>query len=210
MGVHVSDGAIITTGSHVKGNSTQGYGTVVSGSITNNGDITGNSVHSDGLVLNTTVTGSGLLAGTSADGAGVYVSGDTSLDGGILNGTTTNGSGMKMEGNLTYSADTRINATVTPGGNGQEATGSGTIQEAMPPGVMQPADDIAQRQRLLSRQSVISQTPHARSLTQSAGYRDAPQPVNISLCTGEGQCQSLTVNQTLTATPLSGPEKAAP
>lgn len=229
VGVHISDGAIITTGSHVKGSSTQGYGTVVSGNITNNGDITGNSVHSDGLVLNTMVTGSGLLAGTSADGAGVYVSGDTSLGGGSLSGTTTNGSGIKMDGNLTYSADTLINTTVTPGGNGQETTGSGTIQVEtlpdeppqdvtppdIPPVLTPPEGSTAQIQRLLSRQSVISQTPHARPLTQSAGYRPSPHAVDISLCTGEGPCRSLTVNQTLTATPLSGkaisgPEKDAP
>ncbi|EBR4950001.1 hypothetical protein B6T47_23520 [Salmonella enterica] len=217
VGAHISDGAIITDGSRVSGSSAQGSGTVVSGGITNDGSIAGNSTNGDGLVLNSTVAGGGSFSGVSTNGAGAHITGDTHLAGGSLSGTTTNGSGMLLDGTLTHSADASISTTVTPGGNGQEITGSGTETppDITPPDVTPPVDSTVQRYRLLSRQSVISQVPHARPLTQSAGYQAAPQPLDISLCSGEGPCRSLTVNQTLTATPqagkaTSGPEKAAP
>ncbi|EIZ7368527.1 hypothetical protein MNQ75_004397, partial [Salmonella enterica] len=205
VGAHISDGAIITDGSQVSGSSAQGSGTVVSGGITNNGSIAGNSINGDGLVLNSTVAGGGSLSGDSTNGAGAHITGDTHLAGGSLSGTTTNGSGMQLDGILTHTNDSQVDISVQPGGSGSSYSGNGRLQSTTENG----------RQFARHQQSVISQVPHARPLTQSAGYQAAPQPLDISLCSGEGPCRSLTVNQTLTATPqagkaTSGPEKAAP
>ncbi|ELK9778882.1 filamentous hemagglutinin N-terminal domain-containing protein [Salmonella enterica] len=207
-GVHITDGANISQGSHIAGNSTSGSGSTVEGNVTNGGTITGNSTDGDGINMNASVSGGGAMSGNSENQSGVHVSGNSHLDGVDLNGTTTDGSGIQVDGNLTYTEGTTIDNAVNAGGSGQASSGNGNISiyvppvtppdvnpdnpDVMPPDV-NPDVPVATLQQVLRQQAVNSQAPSRQPATQASGYQAKTRTVDISLCDG-AECRSVSLD----------------
>ncbi|EMD2988751.1 filamentous hemagglutinin N-terminal domain-containing protein [Salmonella enterica] len=195
-GVHITDGANISQGSHIAGNSTSGNGTTVEGNVTNGGTITGNSTDGDGINMNASVSGGGAMSGNSENQSGVHVSGNSHLDGVDLNGTTTDGSGIQVDGNLTYTEGTTIDNAVNAGGSGQASSGNGNISIYVPPVTppdVNPDVPVATLQQVLRQQAVNSQAPLRQPATQASGYQAKTRTVDISLCDGV-ECRSVSLD----------------
>ncbi|HGA5941779.1 TPA: hypothetical protein ACIS3Y_004341, partial [Salmonella enterica subsp. enterica serovar Saintpaul] len=139
-GAVVGDGANISQGSQVNGQSGTGTGSVTEGNVTNQGSISGQSDRGTGTALGGNLSGNGLVTGTTngpgdgvnlsgnvsggvvtghADnGTGVNISGNSTLTNVSVNGSTLHGTGVNVSGNLTNTGNTEVSGNTSAGGTG--------------------------------------------------------------------------------------------
>ncbi|HIB1684258.1 TPA: beta strand repeat-containing protein, partial [Salmonella enterica subsp. enterica serovar Muenchen] len=120
-GAVVGDGANISQGSQVNGQSGTGTGSVTEGNVTNQGIISGQSDKGTGTALGGNLSGNGLVTGTTnGPGDGVNLSGNVS--GGVVTGHADNGTGVNISGSNTLTGTT-VNGS-SGSGNGLVLTGT--------------------------------------------------------------------------------------
>ncbi|HCM1955427.1 TPA: hypothetical protein N3A08_004571, partial [Salmonella enterica subsp. salamae serovar 9,46:z4,z24:z39:z42] len=194
-GLDVAGDATLT-GATASGTSVQGTGTTVSGHLVSDSasSVTGTSSQGDGLALHDGTLTGGRVAGHSESGSGVVTTGSSRIDGAVVSATSAQGTGLDIQGELQKTPGTTLDSSSVRGlDNVVNMTTDGMDADAA----------AVQVRRLQSATAAVSATG---ALPPQAGYvaggvvpvpqrdyRDAAQPVNLSVCTGDmaGGCRTL-------------------
>ncbi|EHI3123242.1 hypothetical protein J9N36_004693 [Salmonella enterica] len=179
---HSSDGVgvaidkdVTLTDVVVTGMSVSQSGVQVNSKISNIGDstINGSSEIGAGVSLNGTISG-GELRGHSVSGSGLYITGDSYVNGVNVQSASDQGAAVQMDGKL---------STLGSSLNGQGLPDTEVV------------DDV--RQAAYQQHGVIANTEHMNHPTVEFGYRGTENPVSVEICT-DSECSRLDVGTLVT------------